>query len=111
MSVLKRPERGETNPGMVYPEWSTQTNPGMVYPKDTSMPFYRELCALQVQYDQMTSALDWKDPARVRGTACARRASHRLPQGGVTNHDPPDDIGSQRAPLPRRGPAAAWACR
>jgi hypothetical protein len=34
------------------------------------MPFYRELCALQVQYDQMASALDWKDPARVRGTAC-----------------------------------------
>lgn len=39
-------------------------------PKDASMPFYRELCALQVQYDQMTSALDWKDPARVRGAAC-----------------------------------------
>lgn len=34
------------------------------------MPFYRELCALQVQYDQMASALDWKDPARVRRTAC-----------------------------------------
>jgi hypothetical protein len=34
------------------------------------MPFYRELCALQVQYDQMISALDWKDPARVRSTAC-----------------------------------------
>lgn len=34
------------------------------------MPFYRELCALQVQYDQMISALDRKDPTRVRSTAC-----------------------------------------
>lgn len=38
--------------------------------KKVSVPFYRELCALQVQCDQMTSALDWKDPARVRSTAC-----------------------------------------
>jgi hypothetical protein len=34
------------------------------------MPFYRELCAVQIQYDQMISALDWKDPARVRTTSC-----------------------------------------
>ena len=38
--------------------------------QEISVPFYRELCALQVQYDQMASALDWKDPARMRGTAC-----------------------------------------
>lgn len=38
--------------------------------KSTSVPFYRELRALQRQYDQMTSALDRKDPARVRVTAC-----------------------------------------
>lgn len=38
--------------------------------KDVSMPFYRELCALRVQYDRMTSAIDQKDPARVRVTAC-----------------------------------------
>lgn len=37
---------------------------------EVSIPFYRELCALQVQCDQMASALDWKDPARVRRTAC-----------------------------------------
>lgn len=37
---------------------------------DVSMPFYRELCAVQIQYDQMASALDWKDPARVRITSC-----------------------------------------
>jgi hypothetical protein len=34
------------------------------------VPFYRELCALEEQYDQMASALDWKDPARMRGAAC-----------------------------------------
>lgn len=39
-------------------------------PKDVSMPFYRELLALQARYDQMTSALDWKDPVKVRVTAC-----------------------------------------
>lgn len=32
--------------------------------------FYRELCALEVQYDQMASAVDWQDPARMRATAC-----------------------------------------
>jgi hypothetical protein len=38
--------------------------------QEVSVPFSRELGALQVQCDQMASALDWKDPARVRGTAC-----------------------------------------
>ncbi len=38
--------------------------------KDASMPFYRELCALQIQYDRMTSAIDSKDPAMVRVAAC-----------------------------------------
>jgi hypothetical protein len=38
--------------------------------QESSLPFYRELCALEVQYDQMASALDWKDPARIRGAAC-----------------------------------------
>jgi hypothetical protein len=38
--------------------------------QEVSVPFYRELCALQVQYDQMASTVDWKDPARVRSTAC-----------------------------------------
>lgn len=38
--------------------------------QESSMPFYRELCALEVQYNQMVFALDWKDPARMRGTAC-----------------------------------------
>jgi hypothetical protein len=38
--------------------------------KDTSTPFYHELCIMQTQCKQMSSALDWKDPARVRITAC-----------------------------------------
>jgi len=38
--------------------------------KNVSMPFYRELCAVQIQCDHMSSALDWKDPAKVRITAC-----------------------------------------
>lgn len=38
--------------------------------KRNSMPFYRELCALQVQYKRMFSAIDEEDPARVRSSAC-----------------------------------------
>ena len=38
--------------------------------KSVSIPFHRELSAVQRQYDHMTSALDRKDPARVRVTAC-----------------------------------------
>ena len=38
--------------------------------KDNSVPFQRELHAVQRQYEQMTSALHRKDPARVRVTAC-----------------------------------------
>jgi len=38
--------------------------------KDDSIPFHREVSAVQIHYDQMSSALDWKDPGRVRSTAC-----------------------------------------
>jgi hypothetical protein len=54
---MKRPQRKKTPPN------SHVSN-------NVSMPFYRELCAVQIQIDQMTSALDWKDPARVRITSC-----------------------------------------
>lgn len=38
--------------------------------RNVSVPFRRELGIVQTHYDQMASALDWKDPARVRITAC-----------------------------------------
>ena len=38
--------------------------------KGDSIPFHRELSAMQIHYAQMSSALDWKDPGRVRSTAC-----------------------------------------
>lgn len=44
--------------------------PGKQSSKDDSTPFHRELSAMQIHYDQLNSALDWKDPGRVRSTAC-----------------------------------------
>lgn len=38
--------------------------------KGDSIPFHRELAVMQIHYDQMYIALDWKDPGRVRSTAC-----------------------------------------
>jgi hypothetical protein len=38
--------------------------------KSASIPFHRELSAVQRKYDRMTSALDRKDPARARVIAC-----------------------------------------
>ena len=38
--------------------------------KNGSVPFYRELCAVQTQYDRMSAALDGNDPGRLRTTAC-----------------------------------------
>lgn len=38
--------------------------------KNAEVPFHRELCAVQKQYEAMLSALDEKDAARVRVTAC-----------------------------------------
>lgn len=38
--------------------------------KDDSIPFQHEVSAVQTHYDQMSSALAWKDPGRVRNTAC-----------------------------------------
>lgn len=35
-----------------------------------SVPFHRELGAMQMKYDQMSSALDRQHPTRVRSTAC-----------------------------------------
>ena len=35
-----------------------------------SVPFHRELGAMQLKYDQMSSALDRQHPTRVRSTAC-----------------------------------------
>lgn len=37
--------------------------------KNTEVPFYHELCAVQTQYEDMFDALDAKGPARVRVTA------------------------------------------
>lgn len=37
--------------------------------KNTEVPFHRELCAVQKQYEGMLASLDEKDPARVRVTA------------------------------------------
>ena len=44
--------------------------PGKQAPKGNSIPFHRELAAMQIHCDQMNAALDWKDPGRVRSTAC-----------------------------------------
>lgn len=38
--------------------------------KSVQVPFRRELIAVQKQYEHMTSAIDGRDPARVRVTAC-----------------------------------------
>jgi hypothetical protein len=45
-------------------------SPGRKASKNTEVPFHRELCAVQKQYEGMLAALDAKDPARVRVTAC-----------------------------------------
>src|ERR1041384_5921917 len=39
-------------------------------PKVDSMPFCREVSAMQIPSDQMSSALDWKDLGRTRSAAC-----------------------------------------
>lgn len=44
--------------------------PGRQGPKSDPIPFHRELAVMQIHYDQMNAALDWKDPGRVRSTAC-----------------------------------------
>lgn len=44
--------------------------PGKQSSKADSTPFHRELSAMQTHYARMSSALDWKDPGRVRSTAC-----------------------------------------
>jgi hypothetical protein len=44
--------------------------PGKQAPKGNPIPFHRELAAMQIHCDQMNAALDWKDPGRVRSTAC-----------------------------------------
>jgi hypothetical protein len=38
--------------------------------KDNSIPFHREISAVQLHCDQMSSALAWKDPSKVRSAAC-----------------------------------------
>ena len=38
--------------------------------KVESIPFHREISAMQIPYDQMRSALDWKDLGRTRSAAC-----------------------------------------
>ena len=45
-------------------------SPGRKASNNTEVPFHRELCAVQKQYEGMLAALDAKDPARVRVTAC-----------------------------------------
>lgn len=51
---------------------SRRKNPLLVKrdPESDSIPFYRKLSAMQIHYNQMSAALDWKDPGRVRSTAC-----------------------------------------
>src|SRR5690242_11456849 len=44
--------------------------PGKRGTKVESIPFHREISAMQLPYDQMRSALDWKDLGRTRSTAC-----------------------------------------
>ena len=45
-------------------------SPGRKATKDTEVPFHRELHAMQKRYEDMLSALDKKDPARMRVAAC-----------------------------------------
>lgn len=44
--------------------------PGKRGTKVESIPFHREISAMQIPYDQLRSALDWKDLGRTRSTAC-----------------------------------------
>jgi hypothetical protein len=44
--------------------------PGKRGTRVESIPFHREISAMQIPYDQMRSALDWKDLGRMRSTAC-----------------------------------------
>jgi hypothetical protein len=44
--------------------------PGKRGSKGDSIPFHRELSVMQTHYAQMSSALDGKDPGKVRSTAC-----------------------------------------
>jgi hypothetical protein len=44
--------------------------PGKRGAKVDSVPFHREISAMQIPYDQMSSALDWKDLGRTRSAAC-----------------------------------------
>src|SRR5215510_7275770 len=44
--------------------------PGKRGAKIDSIPFHREVSAMQTPYDQMSSALDWKDLGRTRSAAC-----------------------------------------
>lgn len=45
-------------------------SPGKRGTKVVSIPFHREVSAMQIPYDQMGSALDWKDLGRTRSAAC-----------------------------------------
>jgi hypothetical protein len=44
--------------------------PGKRGAKVDSIPFHREISAMQIPYDQMSSALDWEDLGRTRSAAC-----------------------------------------